>query len=68
MFKFAIFDEDVKFIQPFTENVITTIKLPDTDNVVVMGTDVNFLILLSKLSYSITMLSCVNLELSSSIL
>ena len=34
-----------------TLNVITTIKLSDTDNVVVVGTDVNLLILLSKLSY-----------------
>ena len=56
-FKFAIFGEDVKFIQPFTENVITTIKLSDTDNVVVVGTDVNLLILLSKLSHPITMLA-----------
>ena len=56
MFKFAIFGKYVKFIQPFTENVITTIKLSDTDNVVVVGTDVNLLILLSKLSYPITML------------
>ena len=56
-FKLAIFGEDVKFIQPFTENVITTIKLSDTDNVVVVGTDVNLLILLSKLSHPITMLA-----------
>ena len=34
-----------------TLNVITTIKLSDTDNVVVVGTDVNLLVLLSKLSY-----------------
>ena len=33
-----------------TLNVITAIKLSDTDNVVVVGTDVNLLILLSKLS------------------
>ena len=32
-------------------NVITAIKLSDTDNVVVVGTDVNLLILLSKLSH-----------------
>ena len=57
MFTFAIFGENVKFIQPFTENVITTIKLSDTDNVVVVGTDVNLLILLSKLSHPITMLA-----------
>ena len=63
MFKFAIFGKYVKFIQPFTENVITIIKLSDTDKVVVVGTDVNLLILLSKLSYPITMLCCVNLEL-----
>ena len=63
MFKFAIFGEDVKFIQPYTGNFITTIKLSDTDNIVVVGTDVNLLILLSKLSHPITMLSCVNLEL-----
>ena len=56
-FKFAIFGEDVKFIQPFTENVITTIELSDTDNVVVVGTDVNLLILLSKLFHPITMLA-----------
>ena len=62
MFKFAIFGKDVKYIQPFTENVITT-KLSDSDNVVVVGADVNLLILLSKLSHPITMLSCVNLEL-----
>ena len=63
MIKFAIFGKDVKFIQPFTENFITTIKLSDTDNVVVVGTDVNLLILLSKLSHPITMLSYVNLGL-----
>ena len=63
MFTFAIFGKDVKFIQPFTENVITTIKLSDTDNVVVVGTDVNLLILLSKLSHPITMFSCANLQL-----
>ena len=34
-----------------TVNVITAIKLSDTDNVVVVGTDVNLLILLSKLSH-----------------
>ena len=62
-FKFAIFGKDVKFIRPFTENVITTIKLSDTDYVVVVGTDVNLLILFSKLSHPIIMLSCVNLEL-----
>ena len=33
-----------------TLNVITAIKLSDTDNVVVVGTDVNLLILLSKRS------------------
>ena len=48
-------------IQPFnkhwykcdaeTLNVITAIKLSDTDNVVVVGTDVNLFILLSKLSH-----------------
>ena len=32
-------------------NVITAIKLSDTDNVVVVGTDVNLLILLSKRSH-----------------
>ena len=34
-----------------TLNVITAIKLSDTDNVVVVGTDVNLLILLSKRSH-----------------
>ena len=34
-----------------TINVITAIKLSDTDNVVVVGTDVNLLILLSKRSH-----------------
>ena len=34
-----------------TLNVITAIKLSDTDNVVVVGTDLNLLILLSKLSH-----------------
>ena len=34
-----------------TLNVITAIKLSDTDNVVVVWTDVNLLILLSKLSH-----------------
>ena len=34
-----------------TLNVITAIKLPDTDNVVVVGTGLNLLILLSKLSH-----------------
>ena len=34
-----------------TLNVITTIKLSDTDNLVVVGTDVNLLILLSKRSH-----------------
>ena len=34
-----------------TLNVITAIKLSDTDNVVVVGTDVNVLILLSKRSH-----------------
>ena len=34
-----------------TLNVITAIMLLDTDNVVVVGTDVNLLILLSKLSH-----------------
>ena len=63
MFKYAIFGKVVKFIQPFTDNVITTIKLSDTNNAGVVGTDVNLLILLSKLSHPITMLSCVNLEL-----
>ena len=63
MFKFPIFGKDVKFIQPFSENVITTNKLSDSDNVVVVGADVNLIILLSKLSHPITMLSCVNLEL-----
>ena len=43
--------------------VITTIKLSDTDNVVVVGTDVNLFILLSKLSHTITMHNCVNLQL-----
>ena len=65
MFKFGSFGKDVKFIQPFTENVITTIKLSDTDNVVLVGTDVNLFILLSKFSHPITMLSCVTLELVS---
>ena len=32
-------------------NVITAIKLSDTDNVVVVGTDVNLLILLPKRSH-----------------
>ena len=43
-------------------NVITAIKLSDTDNVEVVGTDVNWLILLSQLSHQ-RMPSCVNLEL-----
>ena len=34
-----------------TLTVITAINLSDTDNVVVVGTDVNLLILLSKLSH-----------------
>ena len=34
-----------------TLNAITAIKLSDTDNVVVVGTDVNLLILLSKRSH-----------------
>ena len=34
-----------------TLDVITAIKLSDTDNVVVVGTDVNLLILLSDLSH-----------------
>ena len=34
-----------------TLNVIMAIKLSDTDNVVVVGTDVNLLILLSKRSH-----------------
>ena len=34
-----------------TLNVITAIKLSDTDNVVVVETDVNLLILLSKRTY-----------------
>ena len=34
-----------------TLNVITAIKLSDTDNVVVVGIDVKLLILLSKLSH-----------------
>ena len=34
-----------------TLNVITSIRLSDTDNVVVVGTDVNLLILFSKLSH-----------------
>ena len=34
-----------------TLNVITAIELSDTDNVVVVGTDVNLLILLSKRSH-----------------
>ena len=34
-----------------TLNVITAIKMSDTDKVVVVGTDVNLLILLSKRSY-----------------
>ena len=34
-----------------TLNVITAIKLSDTDNVVVVGTDVNLLTLLSKRSH-----------------
>ena len=34
-----------------TLNVITAIKRSDTDNVVVVGTDVNLLILLSKRSH-----------------
>ena len=34
-----------------TLNVITAIKLSDTDDVVVVGTDVNLLILLSKRSH-----------------
>ena len=41
-----------------TLNVITAIKLSDTDNVVE---------LLSKLSHSLTMISCVNLEMVTSI-
>ena len=45
-----------------TLNVITAIKLSDTDSVVFVGTDVNLLILLSKLSH-LRMPSCVNLEL-----
>ena len=45
-----------------TLNVITAIKLSDTDNVVVVGTDINLLILLAKRSI-IAMPSCVNLEL-----
>ena len=47
-----------------TLNVITAIKLSDTDNVVVVGrTDVNLLILLSKRSHHSSAYSCVNLEL-----
>ena len=46
-----------------TLNVITAIKLSDTDNVVVVGTDVNLIILLSKRSYHSNAYSCVNLEL-----
>ena len=61
MFKFAILGKDVKFIQPFTE--MLSRQLSDTDNVVDVGTVVNLLILLLKLSHPITMLSCVNLEL-----
>ena len=34
-----------------TLTVITAFNLSDTDNVVVVGTDVNLLILLSKLSH-----------------
>ena len=34
-----------------TVNVITAIKLSDTDNGVVVGSDVNLLVLLSKLSH-----------------
>ena len=41
---------------------ITVIKLSDTDNVVVVGTDVNMLILLRNVLI-IAMPSCVNLEL-----
>ena len=41
---------------------ITAIKLSDTDNVVVVGTDVNLLILLSNV-FIIAMPSCVSLEL-----
>ena len=63
MFKFVTFAKDVKFIQPFTENVITTIKLSDT--VVVVGTDVNLFILLLKLCHAIKMFSRVTLELVS---
>ena len=34
-----------------TSNIITAIKLSDTDNVVIVGADVNLLILLSKRSH-----------------
>ena len=34
-----------------TLNVITAIKLSDADNVIVVGTDINLLILLSKRSH-----------------
>ena len=61
-FKFVTFGKDVKFIQPFIENAITTIKLSDTDNMIVVIPDVNLLILPSKPSHPITMLSCVNPE------
>ena len=66
MFKFTTFGED-QCIQLFNEHwylsventevyagtlkFITAIKLSDTDNVVVVGTDVNLLILLSKRSH-----------------
>ena len=56
-YKYVTFGKDVKFIQPFTENIITTIKLSDTDNVISVRPDVNLLILLSKPSHPITMLS-----------
>ena len=45
-----------------TLNVITAIKLSDTGNVVVVGADVNLLILLSKRSYHSNAYCCVNLE------
>ena len=64
MFKFATFAKAIQLINEHwylsvnntevhdkTLDVITAIKLSDTDNVVVVGTDVNLLILLSRRSH-----------------